>query len=114
MPHRRGAAFRCLPRDFSRTSLRAGWYAPPPGFATARFDAGFHVPDMTQSTRKLIGTILTLLSIVVWCVLVSAIYMSWLSAAPWWALILFFAVAGAAWFFPAAWIIRWMAKPDAA
>ena len=67
---------------------------------------------MTQSTRKLIGTILTLLSIVVWCVLVSAVYMSWLAAAPWWGLILFFAVAGGMWFFPAAWIIRWMAKPD--
>jgi hypothetical protein len=38
--------------------------------------------------------------------------MSWLAAAPWWGLILFFAVAGGLWFFPAAWIIRWMARPD--
>lgn len=68
---------------------------------------------MTQSTRKLIGTILTLVSIVVWCILVGAIYANWLSEAPWWALIGFFAVAGSLWFFPAAWIIRWMAKPDA-
>lgn len=68
---------------------------------------------MTQRTRKLIGTILTLVSIVVWCILGGAIYANWLGAAPWWALILFFAVAGASWFFPAAWIIRWMAKPDA-
>lgn len=69
---------------------------------------------MTQSTRKLIGTVLTLGSIVLWCILGGAIYMNWLAAAPWWALILFFAVAGGSWFFPAAWIIRWMAKPDRA
>ena len=67
---------------------------------------------MTQSTRKLIGTVLTLISIVVWCILAGAIYANWLGGAPWWALILFFAVAGGSWFFPAAWIIRWMAKPD--
>ena len=35
-----------------------------------------------------------------------------LGGAPWWVLILFFAAAGIAWFFPAAWIIRWMALPD--
>jgi uncharacterized protein (DUF58 family) len=69
---------------------------------------------MTQRTRKLIGTILTLLSIVVWCVVAGAIYANWLGAAPWWALLLFFAVAGGLWFFPAARIIRWMAKPDEA
>ncbi|HEY9013326.1 MAG TPA: DUF2842 domain-containing protein [Devosia sp.] len=67
---------------------------------------------MTQRTRKLIGTLLTLGLIAVWCVLAGAIYSNWLAEAPWWALILFFAVAGGAWFFPAAWIIRWMAKPD--
>lgn len=69
---------------------------------------------MTQSTRKLIGTLLTLGSIVLWCVLGGAIYSNWLAGAPWWALILFFAVAGASWFLPATWIIRWMARPDRA
>ena len=67
---------------------------------------------MTQRNRKLIGTILTLGSIVVWCILAGAIYANWLGTAPWWALIAFFAVAGGLWFFPAAWIIKWMARPD--
>jgi RsiW-degrading membrane proteinase PrsW (M82 family) len=70
---------------------------------------------MTQNTRKLIGTVLILVSIVLWCALATAIYMSWMGeTTPPWALILFFAVAGGSWFFPAAWIVRWMARPDAA
>ena len=67
---------------------------------------------MTQSTRKLIGTILVLASIVAWSMLVMWIYMSFLGGAAWWLLIGFFAITGALWFFPATWIIRWMAKPD--
>jgi len=67
---------------------------------------------MTQRTRKLFGTIVLLASIAAWCILAGALYANFLGAAPWWALLLFFAVAGGAWFFPATWIIRWMAKPD--
>lgn len=67
---------------------------------------------MTQSTRKLIGTILVLVSIIAYCVIAGAIYANFLGTAPWWVLIVFFAVAGTTWFFPATWIIRWMAKPD--
>ncbi|MBK8083064.1 MAG: DUF2842 domain-containing protein [Devosia sp.] len=67
---------------------------------------------MTQSTRKLTGTVLILLSIVVWSIGASWIYMSFLGAAAWWLLIGFFAVAGISWFVPAAAIIRWMALPD--
>lgn len=68
---------------------------------------------MTQSTRKLLGTVLILLSLVVWSVLGMWIYMSFLGAAAWWLLIGFFALMGMSWFYPATWIIRWMAKPDA-
>jgi hypothetical protein len=67
---------------------------------------------MTQSNRKLIGIVLVLLSLVVWSTLGMWIYMSFLGAAAWWLLIGFFAVMGMGWFFPATWIIRWMAKPD--
>lgn len=67
---------------------------------------------MTQSTRKLLGTVLILLSLVVWSVLGMWIYMSFLGAAVWWLLIGFFAVMGMSWFYPATRIIRWMAKPD--
>ena len=69
---------------------------------------------MTQSARKLVGTLLVLASIIVWCVVVVAVHATWLTAAPWWALILFFAITGGLWFFPASWIVRWMAKPDSA
>ena len=68
---------------------------------------------MTQSNRKLIGIVLVLLSLVVWSTLGVWIYMRFLGAAAWWLLIGFFAVMGMGWFFPATWIIRWMAKPDA-
>lgn len=67
---------------------------------------------MTQSTRKLLGTVLILLSIVVYSVLAGAVYASLLGDAPWWLLIVYFAVAGGLWFFPATWIIRWMSRPD--
>ena len=50
--------------------------------------------------------------IVAWSMLVMWIYMSFLGGSAWWLLISFFAITGALWFFPAAWIIRWMAKPD--
>ena len=65
-----------------------------------------------QSARKLLGTVLILLSLVVWSVLGMWIYMSFLGAAAWWLLIGFFAAVGMGWFYPATWIIRWMVKPD--
>ena len=64
-------------------------------------------------TRKLFGTVLVLGSILVWSVAGMWIYMSFLGAAVWWALIGFFALVGMSWFFPATWIIRWMSRPDA-
>jgi hypothetical protein len=68
---------------------------------------------MTQSRRKLIGTVLVLVSIVVYSGLVVALYLTALQGAAWWVLILFFAATGMLWFFPATMIIRWMARPDA-
>lgn len=68
---------------------------------------------MTQSNRKQLGTFLILGLIAAWAVLGTWIYMSLLTAAAWWLLIGYFAVVGMGWFFPASWIIRWMAKPDA-
>jgi heme/copper-type cytochrome/quinol oxidase subunit 4 len=72
-----------------------------------------HTIAMTQSTRKLLGTVLVLASIFVYAALVMWLYMSLLAGQAWYVLIAFFAVTGAAWFFPATWIIRWMSKPDA-
>lgn len=67
---------------------------------------------MTQRMRKLAGTVLLLLSIVVYSALAMAVYAWFLDGAAWWVLIAYFAIAGTLWFFPASWIIRWMAKPD--
>lgn len=68
---------------------------------------------MTQSTRKLIGTVLTLVVLVVYCSLATALYMSALVGAPNWLLLAYFAVAGLLWAVPVGFIIRWMARPDA-
>lgn len=68
---------------------------------------------LTQSTRKFLGTLLLLMSIVVYSIAVVWVYLAALEGAPWWVLILFFAVTGLMWFFPATVIIRWMARPDA-
>jgi len=67
---------------------------------------------MTQSTRKLIGTVLTLVVLVLYAGLATAIYTSFLEGAPNWLLLLYFAVAGLLWAVPIGLIIRWMVKPD--
>jgi hypothetical protein len=66
---------------------------------------------MSQSTRKLLGTLAVLGSIILWSIAATAIYVTVLPNADWWVLIVFFAIAGTSWFFPAAWIIRWMSGP---
>jgi hypothetical protein len=67
---------------------------------------------LTQRSRKLVGTFGLIALIVVYSIAVMAIYINLLAEQAWWVLIIFFAVAGLLWFFPATWIIGWMAKPD--
>jgi hypothetical protein len=67
---------------------------------------------MTQSTRKLFGTVLILLSIVIYAWLATALYTQFMTGAASWLLLIYFAVAGLLWVIPAMFIIRWMAKPD--
>lgn len=67
---------------------------------------------MTLRTRKLLGTIMILASLVLYSALVMWAYLNWLEGAVWWVLIGFFAITGMGWFFPAAWIISWMSRPD--
>ncbi|HHY50484.1 MAG TPA: DUF2842 domain-containing protein [Alphaproteobacteria bacterium] len=68
---------------------------------------------MNQRTRKFLGTIAMILLLIVYSILVGAIYANFLGGQDWWVLILLFAAAGLFWFFPAAWTIRWMSRPDA-
>jgi len=67
---------------------------------------------MTQSTRKLIGVLLTLAMLVAYALIVMVIYDTFLTGLPQPVLLLFFVVAGLAWCLPAMAIIRWMVKPD--
>ena len=69
---------------------------------------------MTQNTRKLLGIVGTLVMLVVYCILATALYEALLTGAPPVVIVLYFAIVGTAWCFPAIVIIRWMAKPDKA
>lgn len=67
---------------------------------------------MTQSSRKLAGTVLTLVVLVAYVWIATAIYTVFLTGAPAWVLLAYFAVAGLLWAVPISFIIRWMARPD--
>lgn len=68
---------------------------------------------MKQNTRKLVGIFAVLGSLVVHAVVFTSIYMVFLTGLPTWALLLYFAVAGMSWMFPAGYLITWMSRPDA-
>lgn len=68
--------------------------------------------QLTQRQRKAIGTVLTIVSIVIWAIIGMWFYELWLVDAPNWAHLIFFVLFGLAWIFPAMIVIRWMAKPD--
>jgi archaellum biogenesis protein FlaJ (TadC family) len=68
--------------------------------------------SMTQRHRKLAGVFLTLLVLLVYVSLATAIYVTFLTGIDQWILLLYFAVAGLGWAIPVGLIIRWMARPD--
>ena len=67
---------------------------------------------MSQSTRKLIGVLLTIAVLVAYSLIVMVLYDTYLTALPQPVLLAFFVVAGLGWCIPAMAIIRWMARPD--
>lgn len=67
---------------------------------------------MMQRQRKLVGTMLLIVLIAVYALAATAIYLVTLQSAPTWVMLLYFAIAGLGWGLPAAWLIRWMARPD--
>ena len=68
---------------------------------------------MTQRSRKFLGVLLILGSIAAWLAIGTTIYLELLQGLPWFVLIVFFAIVGMGWVFPAMAIIRWMAKDNA-
>lgn len=67
---------------------------------------------MTQSTRKLLGTVLTLIVLAAYAWLATLVYERFLTGAAPLALLAYFIVAGLFWAVPVSFIIRWMARPD--
>jgi uncharacterized membrane protein YbhN (UPF0104 family) len=59
------------------------------------------MPHMTQRTRKLIGALLCVISIVVWASLATSVYLAFPPELPWFVLIGYFIVAGMGWCLPA-------------
>ena len=68
---------------------------------------------MTQRRRKFLGVLLILGSIVAWLTIGTTLYLELLQGMPWFVLIVFFAIVGMGWIYPAMAIIRWMAKDNA-
>lgn len=67
---------------------------------------------MRARSRKLIGTVVLLIFIVLYVWLASAIGAGRISVAPAWAQLAFFLVAGLLWVLPAGLLIKWMQRPD--
>ncbi len=66
---------------------------------------------MSDSTRKLIGTIVLLIFVFIYSMIVINIGPVLLvEGTPWWAQLAFYAVGGLAWTIPAAILIKWMAQ----
>ncbi|MCU0790567.1 MAG: DUF2842 domain-containing protein [Nitratireductor sp.] len=65
---------------------------------------------MSQSLKKLIGTVLLVLLVIVYALVATAIATARLADAPAWAHALYFFVTGIAWVVPAMFIISWMIR----
>lgn len=67
---------------------------------------------MRGRTRKLIGTVVLLLSLAVYATVAAAIGSGRIAHAPQWVQFAFFLTTGLAWVIPAGLLIRWMQRPD--
>ena len=65
---------------------------------------------MQQRTRKLWGTLMMNVLLIVYPLAVMELYVSTLMGLPWWGAIVVLCIAGLLWFYPASWVIRWMSK----
>jgi Protein of unknown function (DUF2842) len=67
---------------------------------------------MPARTRKLTGTVVLLVFLMLYVGVAAAIGAGRISVAPAWAQLAFFLVAGLLWVLPAGLLIRWMQRPD--
>jgi hypothetical protein len=63
-------------------------------------------------TRKLIGTVVLLILVVVWSLVAMALAQSVLTDINGFVAVVFYVVAGLGWVPPAMLLIKWMARPD--
>ncbi len=66
---------------------------------------------MSNSTRRLIGTIALLVLVIVWALLAMALAQSALTDVNGFVAAIYYVVAGLGWVLPAMPLISWMAKP---
>jgi regulator of protease activity HflC (stomatin/prohibitin superfamily) len=67
---------------------------------------------MPARRRKLIGTVVLLLSLAVYATVAAVIGSGRIALAPQWVQFAYFLTAGLAWVIPAGLLIRWMQRPD--
>lgn len=67
---------------------------------------------MTVRTRKLIGTVVLLVFLVIYTWIAVAIGAGRITEAPGYAQFAYFLVAGLLWVLPAGLLVRWMQRPD--
>ncbi len=66
------------------------------------------VPAMTPHTKKLIGTVLILLWLVIYALIVTGLAVRILPHAAWYVSLLFYAVTGICWIIPIGLALPWM------
>ena len=67
---------------------------------------------MKMRTRKLIGSMVMIVFVIVYALLAMGLAQGRITEAPGWVQGLYYATLGIAWIFPAMLIIRWMEKPE--
>jgi hypothetical protein len=66
---------------------------------------------MPPRLRKLIGTVLIIVLVLVYALVATTVAAATLGTSPWWIHLLYFTVTGLLWILPAMVIIKWMEKP---
>lgn len=69
---------------------------------------------MSSSLRKLIGTLILVITIPVYGLIAMVVAVAVLPGVNFWWQLVYYVVAGLLWVLPAGLLISWMAKPDAA
>ncbi|MFC3071844.1 DUF2842 domain-containing protein [Shinella pollutisoli] len=66
---------------------------------------------MPPRLRKLVGTVLIIVLVVVYALVATTVASATLGQSPWWIHLIYFLFTGLFWILPAMLIIKWMEKP---